>query len=124
MYTDEIMIQDTEKLYDLSYISKACRNSPDMIKKMVDVFIKTIPAAVNEIKQQYWSGDYAALKKTAHRIKPVILMYAIVKAEKVVLDIEMMAKNEINIDFLGQQIEQLEATVNSVVEALKKEFNT
>jgi HPt (histidine-containing phosphotransfer) domain-containing protein len=120
-YPEEIT-QNVEQLYDMSYINKICRNDPERIKKMVGVFVSTIPGAVEEIKEQYIKQDYDALKKTAHRIKPVILIYAIVRAERVILDIEKMAKNRVGIDELGNKIASLQHTIRIVVNEMKKEF--
>jgi hypothetical protein len=121
-YTEEI-VQNTEQLFDMSYVNKICRNDAERIKKMVAVFISTLPAAVEEIKQHYQRQDYDAVKKTAHRIKPVILIYAIVKAERVILDIEKMAKNQIGIDELAIKIETLQTSISTVVEEMKRTFN-
>lgn len=113
----------TEQLFDMSYVNKICRNNADAVKKMVTVFINTIPAAIIEIEQQYQHQDFDAVKKTAHRIKPVIMYYAIVKAERVILDIEKLAKNRIWPDELGNKIEVLKNTVNNVVAEMKIKFN-
>lgn len=121
-HSEETLLH-TEQLFDMSYVNKICRNNPDAIKKMVTVFINTIPAAIDEIKQLYERQDYDAVKKTAHRIKPVIMYYAIVKAERIILDIEKMAKNRLWLDGLGNKIEVLKNTVAEVVTEMKKEFN-
>lgn len=112
-----------EQLFDMSYINKICRNNYDAVKKMVTVFINTIPAAIDEIKQLYEKQDFDAVKKTTHRIKPVIMYYAIVKAERVVLNIENMAKNRIGINELEAEIDTLKNTISDVTVAMKKEFN-
>ena len=121
-HSEETLLH-TEQLFDMSYVNKICRNNPDAIKKMVTVFINTIPAAIDEIKQLYERQDYDAVKKTTHRIKPVIMYYAIVKAERIILDIEKMAKNRLWLDGLGNKIEVLKNTVAEVVTEMKKEFN-
>lgn len=121
-HSEETLLH-TEQLFDMSYVNKICRNNPDAIKKMVTVFINTIPAAIDEIKKLYEVQDYDAVKKTAHRIKPVIMYYAIVKAERIILDIEKMAKNRLWLDGLGNKIEVLKNTVAEVVTEMKKEFN-
>ncbi len=121
-HTQENVI-NAELLFDMSYVNKICRNNPEAVKKMVTVFVNTIPAAIDEIKQLCTLKDYDAVKKTTHRIKPVIMYYAIVKAERVVLDIEKMAKNRIWLDELDAKIDLLKTTVNKVAEEMKKDFN-
>lgn len=122
MNYQEETVQNVEQLFDMSYVNKICRNNPDKIKKMVGVFVSTIPAAVEEIKQQYEKQDYDAVKKTAHRIKPVLLIYAIVKAGGLILDIEKTAKYKTGIEELGRKIQTLQHTIATVVEEMKREF--
>lgn len=116
-------VLNAELLFDMSYVNKICRNNPEAVKKMVTVFVNTIPAAIDEIKKLYMLKDYDAVKKTAHRIKPVIMYYAIVKAERVILDIEKMAKNRIWLNELDAKIDLLKTTVNKVAQEMKKDFN-
>lgn len=123
MNHNEETILHTEQLFDMSYVNKICRNNADAVIKMVTVFINTIPAAIIEIEQHYQAQDFDAVKKTAHRIKPVIMYYAIVKAERIVLDIEKLAKNRLWLDGLGTKIGVLKNTINEVVAEMKKELN-
>lgn len=122
MNYQETIVQNAEQLFDMSYVNKICRNNHDKIKKMVSVFVSTIPAAVEELKQAYERQDFDAVKKTAHRIKPVILIYAIVKAGGVIVDIEKMAKNRSGIHELSSKIETLQYTIHSVVDEMKKDY--
>lgn len=77
-----------EKLYDLGMIDKFCRGDKDRTKKMIQLFVKDMPVSIEEIKQAYKAKDFIALKKTAHRIKPVLSLYSIVKIGQ---DIEVLA---------------------------------
>ena len=122
MYTTEVMVQDTENCMTSVISAKACRNSPEMTRKMVDVFIKTIP--LQWMKSNSCTGAVIMAEKTAHRIKPVILMYAIVKAEKVVLDIEMMAKERDQYRLPGPADRTTGSHHPQRGECTEKEFNT
>ncbi len=96
-----------EKLYDLGMIEKLCRGDISKTKKMVQLFINDIPVAIEEIKLAYQKLDFITLKKTAHRIKPVLAMYSIVLIEK---DLQMIESSGIEERITAD----LESNINNV----------
>jgi len=111
-----------EKLYDLSMIEMLCRGDQEKVKKMVKVFIDQIPQSVEEIKSAYNKKDFVIIKHVAHRIKPTLSYYAIVKIEKDVKLIEAMAEEGLATTELELKIKRLEEVATQVVEKMKKDF--
>ena len=111
-----------EKLYDLCMIEMLCHGNKEQVNKMVRVFIDQVPKSVEEIKTAYSKRDYEVIKKVAHRIKPVLRYYAIIKVEKDMLLIEQWAKEETATKELELKIRNLDTVIIKVVEQLKKNF--
>ena len=101
-----------EKLYDLDLINTFCRGDINLTKKMIQVFIKDIPVSVEEIKQAYRENDFIKMKKTAHRIKPVLSMYSIVKVGKEIEVLEMMGQEEIQTPETELKINKLDTIIS------------
>jgi HPt (histidine-containing phosphotransfer) domain-containing protein len=107
-----------EKLFDLELINKFCRGDINLTKKMIEVFIKDIPVSVEEIKQAYRENDFIKMKKTAHRIKPVLSMYSIVKVGKEIEVLEMMGQEDIKTAETELKINKLDSIINLVTQQM------
>jgi len=112
----------TEKLYDLCMIEQLCRGNQEKIKKMVEVFIVQAPKSVEEIKIAFLQGDFAVIKNVAHRIKPTLSYYAIIKIEKDIQQIERLAKEGSNSDELKLKIMKVDDVITRVVEKMKQDI--
>jgi len=112
----------SEKFYDMCMIERLCHNNADRIKKLVSVFIEQMPQSVEEIKQAYAKRDFAVVRKTAHRIKPTLSYYAIIKIEKDIQQIERMAKEGSDNAELELKIIKLDIVVAEVVKKMKQEY--
>jgi HPt (histidine-containing phosphotransfer) domain-containing protein len=111
-----------EKLYDICMIERLCRGNLEQVKKMVNVFIREIPDAVEEIKGAYQHGDFVKVKNTTHRIKPTLSYYGIIKIEKDIRRIEALAKLGQPAPELELKIGNVEKVIAGVVEKLKTDF--
>jgi HPt (histidine-containing phosphotransfer) domain-containing protein len=107
-----------EKLYDLGMIDRLCRGDINKTKKMVELFIHDIPASVEEIKQAYKKLDYITLKKTAHRIKPVLALYSIVKIENDLAMIENSGIEENVTPELESKINHLSSIIGEITQQM------
>jgi HPt (histidine-containing phosphotransfer) domain-containing protein len=112
-----------EKLYDTCMIEKFCRGNQDQIKKMIRVFIEQTPRAVEEIKLAYSNKDFVQMKNAAHRIKPILSYYAIVKIAKDIQQIENMAKEELDTEEMALKINRLDDVLSGVVAKMKEDFS-
>lgn len=112
----------TEKLYDLCMIEQLCRGNQEKVKIMVKVFIDQVPQSVEEIKLAFNKRDFVKIKNVAHRIKPTLSYYAIVKIEKDIQQIERLAKEELATPELELKIKKLDEVINEIVSQMKKDF--
>lgn len=70
-----------EVLYDLALINKIESQDADFVKSIIELFIKHIPDAVDELNQALELKDYDKIRKTVHRIKPNILNFGVKSIE-------------------------------------------
>ena len=111
-----------EKLYDLSMIEQLCRGNQEQVKKMISVFINQVPLAVEEIKSAYHDKDFTIIKNVAHRIKPTLSYYAIIKIAKDIQQIEVLAEAGIATAELELKIKKLDDVTAEVIRLMKKDF--
>jgi len=109
----------SEKLFDLCMIENLCHGNQQNVKKMLKVFVEQIPAAVEDIKVAYRSTDFNTIKKTAHRIKPVLRYYAIIKIEKDIEQIEVLAEEGLPSGELEQRINRVATVIGQVAAQMK-----
>jgi CheY-like chemotaxis protein/HPt (histidine-containing phosphotransfer) domain-containing protein len=117
---EEIEKELMDPIYDLSKLESISRGDNGFMKKVLGIFVDQTPTAVEEIKFTAASGDFATMGKIAHRIKPSLDNLGIKSMYQIIRDIEKYEENGNDIPGLKEQIQQLEATVNAVVEDIKK----
>lgn len=103
------------KLYNLCFIENICRNNSEKIKQMLQTFIHSIPAAVEQIKNAHQRNEFSIIQQTAHKIKPVLAFYSIAALEEDIILIEQLAKEEANTADLHRKILKLDEVINSIV---------
>jgi HPt (histidine-containing phosphotransfer) domain-containing protein len=120
--SETLTLAPDEKLYDICMIERLCRGNQEQVKKMVGVFIKEIPTAIEEIKRAFINGDLVSVKNITHRIKPTLSYYAIIKIEKDIRNIEALAKQGNAGVELELKITNVENVIAAVAEKLKTDF--
>lgn len=58
--------------FDLVKLRKMGKGNEAFVTKMLDIFVTMIPPTLKGMREAYQSGDWAALRKQAHQIKPSI----------------------------------------------------
>lgn len=110
---------NSEKLYDLCMIELLCRGKQEKVKRMVQVFIEEMPKAVEEISLANVHHDFETVRRVAHRIKPTLSYYAIVKIEKDMKQIERLAEQDTPSEELSRLIQKLENLIHDIVHQMK-----
>lgn len=113
-------VNGTEKLYDLCMIEQLSRNNPEFIRKMVGMFVERVPRDIDTLLTAYSRKDTATLQKTAHRIKPVLSSYLILKVEKEIKTVEHLSRQGIVNDEMGEMLERVREVIDKVVDELKQ----
>src|SRR5205085_11678594 len=61
-----------EKLYDLSMVEVISGGDKSFIKRMVQLFLDTVPGTLSDIKNSCDKSEWSALSKHAHKLKSTI----------------------------------------------------
>ena len=109
-------------LYNLDDIRQFSRGNPDFVKNMIRLFIRDIPAAVEIIRQAWYSNEMETVWKTAHKIRPTLGQYGLVKLMKDAQFIEEKLKEGVLAPEIEEMILKLHEMVGRVAKELEKEL--
>jgi len=111
------------ELYDLSMIREISQGNNDFVKKMMSLFIDTLPPAINELKQHLAESNWASLGGVAHKIKPSIDTMGIDSLKEDIRSVERFGKESIHLDELPGLISRIEFIIEAVITKLKTELD-
>ncbi len=104
---------------DLSYLKKVSGGNEEFIKDMVNTFIDTLPKSVEEIQGALNSGEWDALARAVHKIKPSLTMVGLSRTREIGALIEENAKEQKQLDLITSTTQQLCAQLELALSQLK-----
>lgn len=113
---------DREKLYDLSLIESISGGDNDFVRKMIDLFIETVPPNVVDLNVFYEQQNWDMVSKMAHKLKSTLDSMGIDSIRQEVRTIEQSAKTRQGVDLLAVMIGKVTSTVDACVKQLEKEM--
>lgn len=113
---------DNAKLYDLTMVESIGGGDPAFVKKMVQLFVDTMPKNFDEINAALQSNNWLEVGKLAHKMKATIDSMAIVSLQQDIRTLEANGKNSQNIETIPSLVDRVVSVLNQCVESLKKEF--
>lgn len=108
-------------LYDLTKLRKMTGNNLEYYNRMVRIFIDSSRSAIDEIGMAYGKRDFETIYRTAHRIKPSLDHMGINSLHDVIRSIETRARANENSTLLADELDELRATLMSVLTDLEKQ---
>ncbi|MCX6157312.1 MAG: ATP-binding protein [Ignavibacteriae bacterium] len=108
--------------YDLSSLASMSNNNNSFMKKMINLFIQTIPSAIEEMKEEYQNQNWENVSDVAHKIKPSISLFNITESVKYIAEIEHNARNKRELSKMKDLILNMESDILSVIKGLKQEL--
>ena len=111
-----------EKLFDLSLIEAISGGDKDFIRQMIDLFIETVPANVQEMNDCLARENWDGVNKVAHKLKSILDSMGINSVKQDVRTLEMLAKNRQDLSQLPALAGKVTATVQTCVLQLEKEM--
>ena len=112
----------SSKLYDLSFLEKEIGDNPDFMKKMLEIFIETIPESVNRMNEHFNKSEMDAVATLAHKIKPTIDGAGINSLYQTIRDVEKYRELKRTPTQLKNDLIKIESTINSIVDDFKNEI--
>ena len=99
------------RLYDLTMVQSVSGGDEGFIKKMVALFIETVPQNVQDMKKALHEENWEQVGKTAHKLKSTIDSMGIKSIRREIREVEANAKQLESL----QTIPSLVATIDRVI---------
>ena len=115
-------MNSNEKLYDLSLIESISGGDKDFVRKMIDLFIETIPPNVKELNTFSVQQNWEMVSKMAHKLKSTLDSMGIHSIKQEIRTIEQSAKTGQDVDVLPGLIRKVTQTVDACIKQLENEM--
>jgi signal transduction histidine kinase/ActR/RegA family two-component response regulator len=111
-----------KSLYDLSLLMRDDPGNDAFLRRMLSIFIETIPASVASMEEFYENGDWDMVSSLAHKIKPTLDGTGITSVREIIRNIESFSEKKRSPVQLGEDISTLRKIIDEVVRSFEKEI--
>ncbi len=111
------------KLYDLTMIQSVSGGDKAFIKKMILLFIETVPQNVQELVDSAERKNWEQVSKMAHKLKSTIDSMGIRTIHDQIRSVEMNAKNQEHLELIPNMVQQIESVVAVCIQQLRREVD-
>ncbi|RYF93993.1 MAG: response regulator [Chitinophagaceae bacterium] len=118
-----VAMEKEEKLYNLSMVEAISGGDQDFVKRMLQLFLDTMPESLREMKVCVNDQRWEALGKLAHKLKSTIDSMGIVHLKQVVRSIENNGKNGGSVAELPAMVDKLIDVMQACMIQVKKDFS-
>lgn len=112
----------SDKLYDLSFLRREDPANSGFLRRMLTIFVETIPPMVGDMQQHFAAGEMEAVASLAHKMKPTIDGAGIVLLKEVIRNIEAYRDKRRSKDQLKEDLLVLKEVIDRVVVKFKEEI--
>jgi len=113
---------NTLRLCDLSQLIEIVGDD-DGLQKMVGIFVESTPRILNELNENFKSGNLEMVAQNAHKMKASIDMMNIKSLSQIIRKIDKYEKVIENQAELNEIIKIINLTLDKVFVELKKEYS-
>ncbi|MBT1703454.1 ATP-binding protein [Chryseosolibacter indicus] len=106
--------------YDFTYLKSVSDNNEEFIKEMIQTFIQTVPAVLDEMTTSSTAKDWEKLSKLAHQIKPSLALMGMTDLRAKVVYIELNGKSKENLNDLPSVTKQFINSCKQIIPELTK----
>jgi len=106
-------------LFDLTLLLAAGNGDTDFTRKLVALFIESVPQAVAELKSAAAQKEYKLVRRIAHKIRSSIDLLGIHSLNEPVKKLENIVEKDKEID---QYLTTLDTTIQKVIVQLRESF--
>ncbi|HMH32609.1 MAG TPA: response regulator [Puia sp.] len=110
------------KLYDLSIVQSVSGGDRAFIKKMVLLFMETVPQNVNELTSALKSENWEQVGKMAHKLKSTVDSMGIKSIHTDIRTVESNAKQQKNLSDIAGLTNRIETIINECIGQLQEEI--
>ncbi len=112
---------DQSKLYDLNMIRSVSGGDEAFIKKMIHLFIETVPQNVQELVDATGNKNWEQVAKMAHKLKSTIDSMGIRSLHEHIRRVEQQAKTVENTEQMPAMVKEVESVVSLCIQQLREE---
>ena len=110
------------KLYNLTMVYGIAGGDESFVKRMLQLFLDTMPASLQEIQQQADQQNWAQVGKLAHKLKSTIDSMGITSLKEIIRQIEQNGKKGEQTAQLPAQVHLVETVMKVCIEQVKKDY--
>jgi PAS domain S-box-containing protein len=121
--TNTTVTETKDKIYDLSMVQTIAGGDISFVKKMVQLFLDTVPPSMTDIQKETEQQNWLNVSKLAHKMKATIDSMGIVKIKEVIRAIEANGKKGEEVDKIPGQVQEVILVLEECMGQLKKDFD-
>ncbi|WP_205513010.1 PAS domain S-box protein [Longitalea arenae] len=121
--TKTTVADSEEKLYDLAMIQTIAGGDAGFVKRMVELFIETVPPSMAELQKETAAQNWLNVSKLAHKLKATIDSMGIIRLRDVVRTLELNGKKGEGVDKMPGQVQEVIDVLQACMEQLKRDFD-
>ena len=109
------------KLYDLSLVHSVSEGDTEFLKKMIMLFIKTVPQNVEELRKALQTENWDQVRKMAHKLKSTVDSMGVKTIRDDIRLVESNAKELKSLHEIPNLVHKIETVISQCIEQLRKE---
>jgi hypothetical protein len=112
----------TNKLYDLTMIETISGGDETFLKKMMQIFVDTMPQSMEEIQKELQQQDWEKVGKVAHKMKSTIDSMGIEQLKQDIRTIEQNGKKKEGLDVMHGLIDKVIGILEQCITQVRRDF--
>ena len=116
------MLSANVKLYDLSMVESVSGGDGGFIRKMVALFIETVPQNLQDLSSATVSGNWEQVGKTAHKLKSTVDSMGIKSIRQEIRTVEANARQKESLSEIPALVEKIESVIRQCIGQLQAEI--
>jgi CheY-like chemotaxis protein len=110
------------KLYDLSMVQSVSGGDESFIKKMVALFIETVPQNLDELVKATQEENWDQVGKTAHKLKSTVDSMGIKSIKQEIRTVEANAKQKAQLEEIPALVQKIGTVIHECIGQLQSEI--
>jgi CheY-like chemotaxis protein len=110
------------KIYDLGMVEAIAGGDQAFIKKMVALFIETVPANVQDLQQAVATENWDQASKMAHKLKSTVDSMGLKLIKQDIRTVEANAKQRVSLTEIPALADKIERVISVCIEQLRQEL--
>ena len=115
------MTIENSRLYDLSMVQSVSGGDEGFIRKMVALFIDTVPQNLQELKNALQAENWEQVGKTAHKLKSTIDSMGIKSIRTEIRAVEANARQKESLQEIPALVANIDSVIHECIGQLKNE---